>query len=52
MSLNAESSESLLESFTSFAQLVKCSEIQVNKILALEKLKCDEKIPLLTYLIA
>ena len=51
MSLNAESSESLLESFTSFAQHVKCSEIEVNNILALEKRKCDEKITMLKYLI-
>ena len=51
MSLNAESSESLLESFTSFAQHVKCSEIEVNKILALENRKCHEKITMLKYLI-
>ena len=51
MSLNAESSDSLLESFTSFAQHVKCSEIEVNKILALEKRKCDEKIAMLKDLI-
>ena len=51
MSLDAESSDSLLESFISFAQHVKCSEIEVNKILALEKRKCDEKIAMLKDLI-
>ena len=51
MSLNAESYESLLESFTSFAQHVKCSEIEVNNILAWQKGKCDEKISVLKHLI-
>lgn len=51
MSLNAESSESLLESFTSFAQHVKCSEIEVNNILAWQNGKCDEKISVLKDLI-
>ena len=44
MSLNAESSDSLLESFTSFAQQIKCSEIEVNKILVSEDETSDEKI--------
>ena len=33
MLLNAESSESFLESYTSFSQQIKCSEIKVDKIL-------------------
>ena len=44
MTLNAESSDSLLESFTSFAQQIKCSEIEVNKILVSEEETSDEKI--------
>ena len=44
MTLNAESSDSLLESFTSFAQQIKCSEIEVNKILVSGKETSDEKI--------
>ena len=44
MTLNAESSDSLLESFTSFAQQIKCSEIEVNKILESEEETSDEKI--------
>lgn len=44
MTLNAESSESLLESFISFAQQIKCSEIEVNKILVSEEKTSDEKI--------
>ena len=44
MTLNAESSDSLLESFTSFAQQIKCSEIEVNKVLVSEEETSDEKI--------
>ena len=44
MTLNAESSDSLLESFTSFAQQIKCSEIEVNKILVSEEETPEEKI--------
>ena len=44
MTLNAESSDSLLESFTSFAQQIKCSEIEVNKILVSEEETTDKKI--------
>ena len=44
MTLNAESSDSLLESFTSFAQQIKCSEIEVNKILVSEEETSDEKL--------
>ena len=44
MTLNAESSDSLLESFTSFAQQIKCSEIEVNNILVSEEETSDEKI--------
>ena len=44
MLLNAESSESLLESYTSFSQQIKCSEIEVNNILVSEEITSDEKI--------
>ena len=44
MTLNAESSDSLLESFTSFAQQIKCSEVEVNKILNSEEKTSDENI--------
>ena len=44
MTLNAESSDSLLESFTSFAKQMKCSEIEVNKVLVSEDETSDEKI--------
>ena len=44
MTLNAESSDSLLESFTSFAQQIKCSEMEVNKVLVSEEETSDEKI--------
>ena len=44
MTLNAESSDSLLESFTSFAQRINCSEIEINKILKSEGKTSDEKI--------
>ena len=44
MLLNAESSESLLESYTSFSQQIKCSEIEVSNILVSEEITSDEKI--------
>ena len=44
MLLNAESSESLLESYTSFSQQINCSEIEVNNILVSEEITSDEKI--------
>ena len=51
MLLNAESSESLLESYTSFSQQIKCSAIEVNKILASEEITSDKKITMLKILI-
>ena len=51
MLLNAESSESLLESYTSFSQQIKCSEIEVNKILVSEEITSDKKIIMLKILI-
>ena len=51
MLLNAESSESLLESYTSFSQQIKCSEIEVNKILVSEEITSDKKITMLKILI-
>ena len=51
MLLNAESSESLLESYTSFSQQIKCSEIEVNNILVSEEITSDEKITRLKNLI-
>ena len=44
MLLNAESSESLLESYISFSQQIKCSEIEVSNILVSEEITSDEKI--------
>ena len=44
MLLNAESSESLLESYTSFSQQIKCSEIEVSNIVVSEEITSDEKI--------
>ena len=44
MLLNAESSESLLELYTSFSQNIKFSGIKVNKILVSEEVTSDDKI--------
>ena len=51
MLLNAESSESLLESYTSFSQQIKCSETEINKILVSEEITSDKKITMLKILI-
>ena len=44
MLLNAESSESLLELYTSSSQKIKCSGIEVNKILVSEEITSEEKV--------
>ena len=51
MLLNAESSESLLELYTSFSQNIKFSGIKVNKILVSEEITTDDKITRLKNLI-
>ncbi len=52
MTLNAESLDTLLESYFSFARQLKCPEYAVTNILQSEKLKTDEKIGHLKTLIS
>ena len=44
MTLNAESLDSLLESFVSFARLLKCSEYAITNTLSSKDLETEEKI--------
>ena len=52
MTLNAESLDTILESYFSFARLLKCPEYAVTNILQSKDLKTDEKIAHLKTLIA